>query len=37
MKKLIVFIAAAAGIAWAVSRPKTTPSADPWAKATDPV
>jgi hypothetical protein len=39
MKKLLVLIAAAAGVAWAVGRSKsaqnTTPPADPWAAASD--
>jgi hypothetical protein len=38
MKKLLVLIAAAAGVAWAVGRSKTDPKsapADPWAAASD--
>ncbi len=39
MKKILVLVAAAAGVAWAVSRSKsgqtTTPPADPWAEASD--
>ena len=37
MKKILVLIAAAAGVAWAVGRSKSTPPTDPWAQATDPV
>ncbi len=37
MKKIIVLVAAAAGLAWAMGRSKTAPPADPWAKASDTV
>jgi hypothetical protein len=41
MKKILVLVAAAAGIAWAMGRSKTAPKhaepADSWAKASDPV
>jgi hypothetical protein len=37
MKKIIVLVAAAAGLAWAVGRSKSSPPADPWAAASDPV
>ena len=42
MKKVLVLVAAAAGVAWAVGRSKSTPKtvraaqpADPWAEASD--
>ncbi len=39
MKKILMLVAAAAGVAWAVGRSKTaptsTPPADPWAAASD--
>jgi hypothetical protein len=39
MKKILVLVAAAAGVAWAVGRSKTAPKAaapaDPWAEASD--
>ena len=38
MKKILVLIAAAAGVAWAVGRSKSGPQqapADPWADASD--
>jgi len=42
MKKILVLVAAAAGVAWAVGRSKSTPPAqmaaqpaDPWAAASD--
>jgi hypothetical protein len=39
MKKIVVLVAAAAGVAWAVSKSKATPKPaqpdDAWAKASD--
>jgi hypothetical protein len=41
MKKILVLVAAAAGIAWAMGRSKSDSKhaepADPWAQASDPV
>jgi hypothetical protein len=37
MKKIVILVAAAAGIAWAMGRKKTAPPADSWAQASDPV
>ncbi len=37
MKKILVLIAAAAGVAWAMGRSTSAPPADPWAQATDSV
>ena len=37
MKKILVLVAAAAGLAWAMGRSKTAAPADPWARASDSV
>jgi len=35
MKKIVVLVAAAAGVAWAVSKKAAPKPADPWAEASD--